>query len=107
MLPFALYLLWIYFKKDTENPAIFDAELAAAPGTFKASWYEPLLWIGGLYVLSIIIGFIPSVILFFITFLTLKANTSWLHTALLTAGGIGLLLAFGHFLNLEFPQGLL
>ena len=107
MLPFALYLLWIYYKKDTQNPAVFDAELAAPSGTFKAPWYEPLLWIGGLYLLSIIIGFIPAIILFFITFLTLKANTGWLQTAIMTAAGIGLLLAFGHFLNLEFPQGLL
>lgn len=107
MLPFALYLLWIYIKRDTDHPAVFDAEFAAAEGTFKSAWYEPLLWIGGLYVLSIIIGFVPAVILFFIIFLTLKAKTSWLHTALLTAGGIGVLLAFGHFLNLEFPQGLI
>lgn len=106
ILPFGLWLLWILMNDKEGNPAIFDAEQVAAPGTFKASWYEPILWIGGLYVLSIIIGFVPSVILFFILFLTLKAQTGWLQTALLTAGGTGLLLAFGYFLNLEFPQGL-
>ena len=79
----------------------------AEADTFKAPWYEPILWIGGLYVLSVIIGFIPAVILFFILFLTLKGKIGWLQTALLTAGGIGLLLGFGYFLNLEFPQGLL
>ena len=106
-LPFGLWLLWIFIQEKQENPAIFDAEQVAEAGTFKAPWYEPILWIGGLYILSIIIGFIPAVILFFIVFLTLKGNTSWIQTALLTAGGIGLLLAFGYFLNLEFPQGII
>ncbi len=106
-LPFGAWLLWIFIKEKHGNPAIFDAEQVAEPDTFKSPWYEPILWIGGLYVLSVIIGFIPAVILFFILFLTLKGNTGWLQTALLTAGGIGVLLAFGYFLNLEFPQGLL
>ncbi len=44
--------------------------------------------------------------LFFISFFTVKAHTGWLKTALLTAGGVSVLLLFGYFLNLEFPQGL-
>ncbi len=106
ILPFALYLVWIFIQKKTDNAAVFDAEQVAAPGTFKATWYEPILWIGGLYVLSMIIGFIPAVILFFIAFFTLKARIGWLQTAVLTAAGVGLLMLFGYFLNLEFPQGM-
>ena len=106
-LPFGAWLLWIFIKEKKDDPAIFDAEQVAEAGTFKSPWYEPILWIGGLYIGSVLIGFIPAIILFFILFLTLKGNTGWLQTALLTAGGIGLLLAFGYFLNLEFPQGLL
>lgn len=107
ILPFALWLLWIFIKGKTSNPAIFDAEQSVDEGTFKASWFEPILWIGGLYVLSIIIGFIPSIMLFFIIFFTIKAHTRLLQTALLTAAGVGLLLLFRYFLNLEFPQGIL
>ena len=106
-LPFAAWLLWIFIKKKNDNAAVFDAEQVAAPGTLKAPWYEPVLWIGGLYVLSIVIGFISAIILFFISFFTLKANTGFLKTAILTASGVALLLLFGYFLNLEFPQGLL
>jgi hypothetical protein len=62
--------------------------------------------VGGLYGLSVIIGFIPSIVLFFICFFTIKAKTGLVKTALLTAGGVAVLLAFGYFLNLEFPQGL-
>ncbi len=105
MLPFSLLLMWIFIRKKTDNAAVFDAEQVAEPGTFKATWYEPILWIGGLYVLSMIIGFIPAIILFFIAFFTLKARIGWLQTAVLTAAGVGLLLLFGYFLNLEFPQG--
>jgi len=103
--PFGIWLLWIFFRKKQDHPAVFDAEQVAEEGTFKAPWHEPVLWVGGLYILSVIIGFIPAIMLFFISFFTLKAKTGWLQTALLTAGGVAVLLAFGYFLNLEFPQG--
>ena len=95
-----------FYKKKNGNAAACDAEQVAAPGTFKAPWYEPILWIGGLYVLSTIIGFISAIIIFFVSFFTIKAETSFLKTALLTVSGVTLLLLFGYFLNLEFPQGL-
>lgn len=107
ILPFAIWLIWILFKGKVTNPAIFDAEQASAPGTFKAPWYEPILWIGGLYLVSVLIGFIPAIMLFFIAFFTLKAHTDVWRTALLTGAGAGILLLFGYFLNLEFPQGIL
>jgi len=107
ILPFCLWLIWIFVKKKDGNPAIFDAEQVAEEGTFKSPWYEPILWIGGLYIGSFMIGFIPSIIIFFVIFLTLKAETSWLKTSLLTSAALGLLTAFGYFLNLEFPQGIL
>ncbi|NET31305.1 MAG: tripartite tricarboxylate transporter permease [Cyanothece sp. SIO1E1] len=107
ILPFAVWLIWILLKGKAANPAIFDAEQASAPGTFKAPWYEPILWIGGLYLVSVIIGFIPAIMLFFIAFFTIKAHTNVWRTALLTVAGSGVLLLFGYFLNLEFPQGVL
>ncbi len=106
ILPFTLLLMWKFSSKQYNDPAVFDAEQAVAPGTFKAAWHAPILWIGGLYVGSAVIGFLPALILFFISFFTIKANTNWVKTAILTACGVGLLLLFGHFLNLEFPQGL-
>ena len=107
LLPFFAILLWIFFKNQQSRPEIFDAELVAEEGTFKSPWYEPLLWVGGLYLLTMVIGFIPSIIVFFISFFTFKAHTSWLKTATLTAAGVILLLVFSHFLNLQLPQGLL
>ncbi len=104
-LPFALWLIWLFVRKKTDNPAIFDAEQAVDEGTFKAPWYEPIVWVGGLYVLAYLIGFVPAIMFFLISFFTVKARTGWLKTALLTAGGVSVLLLFGYFLNLSFPQG--
>ena len=106
LIPFGAYLLWLYQRRKTASPAVFDGEQAAEPGTFKAPWFEPVLWIGGLYLLSVIIGFIPAIILFFVSFFTIKANTGMVKTAYLTIGGVSFLLLFSHFLNLEFPSGL-
>lgn len=106
-LPFAFYLVWVFLNKKTDHPAVFDAEQVAEEGMYKSSWYEPVLWIGGLYALSMLIGFVPAVMVFFVSFFTIKANTGLLKTALLTAAGVGLLMAFGYFLNLDFPQGLI
>ncbi len=106
MIPCFIALFYVYLKNKQDRPEIFDAEQVAEPGTFKSPWYEPILWVGGLYILSMIIGFVPSIILFFIFFFTFKAEASWLKTAILTAAGVILLLTFSHFLNLELPQGL-
>lgn len=105
--PLSLYLIYNLIKNKDEAAAGFDAEQLAEEGTFKASWYEPVLWIGGLYVASTLIGFIPAIIVFFVVFLSIKAEQSFGNTALLTASAILLLQFFGYFLNLEFPSGIL
>ena len=107
MLPFIAMLIYLFLTDRQDRPEIFDAEQVAPEGTFKSPWFEPLLWIGGLYAGSMIIGFIPSIIIFFVFFFSFKAKTSWLKTSVLTAVGVILLLAFSHFLNLELPQGLI
>jgi len=105
--PLSIYLIFDFIKKKDEAAAGFDAEQLAEEGIFKASWYEPVLWIGGLYASSSILGFIPSIIVFFISFLTLKAKQGILRTALLTAAAVVMLLLFGYFLNLDFPNGII
>ena len=107
MVPFIGMLFWIFINNDQTKAEVFDAEQVVEEGTFKSTWYEPVLWVGGLYCLSMIIGFIPAIIVFFVAFFSIKANTGWLKTSLLTLGGVLLLLAFSRFLNLELPQGLI
>jgi len=107
ILPFALWLIWIFFKRKHGNAAIFDAEQLVEEGEFKSPPFAAIGWLTGLYVVTVFIGFVPSVVLFFILFLRIKAKTTWWKTAVLTASGVGLMMAFGYFLNLEFPSGLL
>ena len=107
ILPFALGLIWIFIRDKQDNSAVFDAEQVVEPGTFKANWYEPILWVGGLYGLTALIGFIPAIIVFMIAFFTLRAQTDWKKTSLLTAGGVAILFLFGRFLNLYLPEGLI
>lgn len=107
VLPFAIWLVVIFLRKDSENPAVFDAEQVAEPDDFKAPPWEPVAWVGGLYLATLIIGFIASVAVFFVLFLRRKAKLPWWQIGLLTGAGLSLLLAFGHFLNLDFPSGIL
>ena len=107
ILPLAIWLIWIFIKRKHGNAAIFDAEQVAEVGEFKSPSFEPIAWLTGLYVVTVLIGFIPSVVLFFILFLRIKAKTQWLKTLTLTLAGLGLLMTFGYFLNLEFPSGYL
>lgn len=106
IIPCFALLFWSYLKKKKSVDIQFDAEQLAEQGTFKSPWFEPILWIGGLYILSMIIGFIPAVILFFVIFFTIKAETEWLKTAILTIGGVVFLMVFSHFLNLDLPAGM-
>lgn len=105
-LPLGLFLLYVLIRNKKGNAAVFDAEQLAEEGTFKTSWYEPILWIGGLYGGSAVIGFLPSIIIFFVSFLTTKAQTNWKQTSILTGAALLMLSVFGYFLNLEFPQGI-
>ena len=106
ILPITLVLVWIFQSNSIDHHAIFDSEQLVEVDTFKASWFEPVLWIGTLFGLSAIVGFVPALTLFFICFFTIKTKTGLAKTFMLTAIGISVLLSFGYFLNLEFPRGI-
>lgn len=105
--PLAIYLIYDFLARKDKSAASFDAEQAVDSDTFKSEWYSPVLWIGGLYIGSTIVGFIPSIILFFVSFLTLKAKQNFWQTAVLTLSAVCVLQLFSYFLNLEFPVGIL
>ena len=107
ILPFALWLIWMFIKKEPGNAAIFDAEQIVAEDEFKSPPFEPIVWLTGLYVATFLIGFVSSVVIFFILSLRIKAKTHWVKTITLTFAGVGSLITFGYFLNLEFPQAYL
>lgn len=106
-LPIGIALITVLVRNPKDHPAIFDVEQMVDKSEFKSPWFEPVLWIGGLYLASYLIGFIPALLLFFVAFLRAKAKTSWLKTGILTFGAITFMILFAELLNLEFPSGLL
>ena len=53
------------------------------------------------------VGYLIAIGLFFLSFLRIKAGSSLPRTRLLTAIGIGFLVAPAHVTFLDFPRGLL
>lgn len=85
---------------------IFDSEnLSGAPGPHGNLHY--VLWISGMLVAASMIGFVLSISAFIAIFLSVKAGASFLACILSAAAFVTLLAVMGHFLVLEYPQGLL
>ena len=72
-----------------------------------ASLKEFILWLAGFLAAAWVVGYLIAIALFFLTFLRIKAGSSWARTGLLTAVGIGFLVALAHVMFLDFPRGLL
>jgi putative tricarboxylic transport membrane protein len=64
-------------------------------------------WFAGLFAGTALVGFVIALATFFVVFLRVRAGVSWLRVAVLTAGGLSVILVLGHFLVLDFPRGLL
>lgn len=72
-----------------------------------ASLFHYLYWIAGLVVSCYLLGFLISIIGFFVTFLLVKARTSLMRTAVLTSTIVAFMAGLAHILVLDLPQGLL
>jgi hypothetical protein len=66
-----------------------------------------VLRIAGLIVLSALIGFFLALVIFFVTFLRVRAKASWKATILSTLGAAGFLTGLSYVLSLNFPEGIL
>jgi len=73
----------------------------------KRSNEHYLLWLLGMLGLAALTGFVIAVSAFIYSFLRVKAQASYLGSAIGTASFILLLGAMSHFLTLEYPQGIL
>ncbi|MGY6549111.1 MAG: tripartite tricarboxylate transporter permease [Roseinatronobacter sp.] len=66
-----------------------------------------MAWVAALVALSALFGFVIAMVLFFVAFLKLRAQASWLLTLALTAGCTGFVLTLASALNMRFPGGVL
>jgi putative tricarboxylic transport membrane protein len=108
MLVFGAYLLWQLVSDRPGGPADFDQEQREpfADRPTRDLWLN-VAWFAGLFVGAALVGFIIALAAFFVVFLRVRAGVSWLRVAVLTAGGLSVILVLGHFLVLDFPRGLL
>jgi len=104
----ALYLLFTLILAPAGHSSHFDLEQAPSYRELGiGSLWQNIAWFTSLFVATALAGFVAAIVLYFVAFMRLKAKAGWLTTALLTAGGVGLMLVLASFLVLDFPAGLL
>ncbi len=91
-----------------ESDTLFaDLESGGEDADAPHSLWGTLGWFVYLLAVSALLGFIPAIALFFVTFLHLRARVSWRRNAVLTVCAVALMITLGGILGREFPPGLL
>jgi putative tricarboxylic transport membrane protein len=108
VLIFSALLLGAILFGRPGNAAQYDQEYQEPYSELgTGTLWRNIAWFAGLLVASALVGFIIAITAFFIAFLRLRADVSWLRTIILTSAGVGLMILLGYFLVLDFPRGLL
>ncbi|MCG8563250.1 MAG: tripartite tricarboxylate transporter permease [Hyphomicrobiales bacterium] len=102
----ALVLLQMLRAPNTA-PVIADQEQVGEDATAPYGLWQMLAWLLGLIALTALVGFVIALSVFFVLFLRLRAGQDWTRVAMLTTGGLGVLLALAWALNRDFPPGYL
>ena len=90
------------------NYAIYDSENPVTGEDKPAhSAVHVLGWMAALLVAAGIFGFVLGVFVYIVAFLRLKAGSRWPGAIAGALGAVAVLSAFGHFMVLDYPQGLL
>jgi len=89
------------------DPLFADMEKGGEDGSAPHGLWTTLAWFAGLLVLSSLLGFILALGIFFVAFLRLRAQVTWLHTAILSVVSIGFICFLASTLGRDFPPGLL
>jgi len=91
-----------------EGHALFaDMEKGGEDGSAPHGLWATLAWFAFLLVLSSLLGFVIAATVFFITFLRIRAEVSWLRTVVLTVISIAFICFLAGTLGRDFPPGLL
>ena len=109
MLIASTILIWQLVSSPASHAANFDHEYDLDHQDVKptAGLWHYVLWVAGLVVGTAVFGFLIAITGFFIAFLRIKANASWLLTLLLTGLAVSGLCILAWSLVLDFPAGLL
>jgi hypothetical protein len=89
------------------DPLFADMEKGGEDGSAPHGLWATLSWFAFLLLLSSLLGFILALSIFFVAFLRLRAQVSWLRTAILSAVSIVFICFLAGTLGRDFPPGLL
>jgi putative tricarboxylic transport membrane protein len=90
-----------------ETSANFDIEATKRENDIRGGAWAMIAWLAGFVGGVAIFGFFISLVGFFVIFLRIVANTSWLRTLILTLAAVAFMLTLARALNLVLPGGLL
>jgi len=100
--------LLIKMMMAPEQHALFaDMEKGGEDASATHGLWVTLAWFALLLVLSSLLGFILALTIFFIAFLRIRADISWLRTIILSAASLAFICFMAGILNRDFPPGLL
>jgi hypothetical protein len=97
---------WQYRRREPSY-VFFDGEHEAGEEPPVHGELHVQAWILGLLAAIAAFGFILGIFVYITTFLHVKANVRWHWAAVAALGAVAVFSAFGYFLVLDYPQGLL
>ncbi len=101
-------ILTVQMILKPETDALFaDKEVSGEDADAPYGLWPTLAWFGGLIAATWVLGFILALAAFLVTFLRVRAQSSWPRTLILTVGGLALMCVMAGALNRDFPPGLL
>jgi putative tricarboxylic transport membrane protein len=105
---FCCLLLFIRMMRAPDTDVVFT-DRAADQDDINAAHglWATLSWFAGLLVLSSLVGFVLALAIFFVAFFRVRAKLGWARVLILTAVGIGFIMAMAGWLHRDFPPGLL
>ncbi|MES9844229.1 MAG: tripartite tricarboxylate transporter permease [Candidatus Sedimenticola sp. 6PFRAG5] len=109
MLTFSSLVFYKLATRQIDDAVNFDNEVEAGymDNPEVAPLKEYIFWLAGFLIGAYFLGYLITIVLFFLLFLRIKANTSIAKTLLLTTIAVGFLTALAHVMVLDFPRGLL
>jgi TctA family transporter len=102
------FALLVRMIQAPEKHALFaDSEKGGEDADAPHGLWSTLAWFAFLLVLSSLLGFILAITIFFIAFLRIRAQVSWLRTGILTVTSVVFICFLAGTLGRDFPPGLL
>jgi hypothetical protein len=106
---FTLSLLGILLLADYHNQSVYDQEhVSVTSGEARGrSLFRGIFWIALLVGLTALLGYFLALVIFFVSFLRVRADASLIKTVILTTCAALFTMVLSHILNLSLPEGIL